>query len=115
MNQHPRAKEMGITPGNCTISKHSTHNKSYLFSDVIGTTAAYISNDDAPIMADALNTMNTHGHTPSEMVEIIRELREVLSDICLVGCPDEKDGDFGSGTSPIQRGKTALTKTEDFQ
>ena len=108
MNQHERAKEAGITPGNCTIAKHSTHNKSYLFSDVIGTTAAYISNNDAPIMADALNTMNQHGHTPSEMVEIIRELRHVLETVL----KDIDDLGWPRGCSDI---RNAIAKTEDFQ
>ena len=102
MNQHPKAKAARITPGTCTIAKHSTHNKSYLFSDVIGTTAAYISNDDAPVMADALNTMNTHGHTPSEMVAIIRDLRKHLDDV-LCDC---------ASYAEIY---TALTKTQDFR
>ena len=114
MNQHPKAKAKGITPGTCNVSKHSTHNKSYLFSDVIGTTAACISNNDAPIMADALNTMNAHGHTPSEMVEIIRELRRVLR--LYNNLSDDDIVDVTQGYIDFEDDVLKmLNKTEDFR
>jgi hypothetical protein len=74
MNQHPRAKEMGITPGPWTKQKD--------YSSVYSPNGLLIEGNynghDLQLCADAGNVMNQTGRTPSELAEIVRELREYV-------------------------------------
>jgi hypothetical protein len=71
MNQHPRAKEMGITAGliypdesGCTEGIAAEDESSMMMYDVL----ANKRKPDITVMADSLNVMNQTGRTPSELV-----------------------------------------------
>jgi hypothetical protein len=124
MNQHPRAKEMGITAGEFsaqmngydeTVSidngkdvvadlyymdeeTHTRHPYSY---DGYGESTL----PNAKVMAGSLNVMNQTGRTPSELVELARELRKRLHDYYLGDVEDGFD-------DPII--KQLLEKTKDI-
>ena len=115
MNQHPKAKAAGITPGEWRIEMDDNYMRLYTGSPVLTGDVArgYVGEGSAKVMADALNTMNAHGHTPSEMVEIIRELRRVLK------CYNNlSGGDILDGTKEYLDFEDdvveALNKTEGF-
>ena len=108
MNQHERAKEAGVTPGKAAAAKY-TKAVGVDPEPKYGQPTGYAqSKADFNLFADALNTMNQHGHTPSEMVEIIRELRQVLETVL----KDIDDLGWPRGCSDI---RNAIAKTEDFQ
>ena len=75
MNQHPRAKEMGITAGPWT--KQKDHSSVYSPNGLL--IEGNYNEPDLQLCADAGNVMNQTGRTPSELVELVRELRERLS------------------------------------
>ncbi|GEM_PF-5608644 len=66
-DQHPDAKRKGITAGPITrdIETHDVK-------------ALACNTPNRQVMADALNTMNRYGKSPSEMVELLKEAMEVL-------------------------------------
>ena len=105
LKQHPKAKAAGITPGEWKESAWLIKCEGKVLFDV---PPAYTSQEafeqeaNRKLAIDAGNAMNNHGHTPSEMVEIIRELRATLKEVA--DC---------SYTRHIA--KSILTKTEDFQ
>ena len=114
MNQHPKAKAAGITPGEWKVDYAQG------IVDFEGCPIAYVHcpSSDIPspyasIMADALNTMNTHGRTPAEMVEIIRELRICLTEAYRLLDANERHISGNNFTS--LRMTDILTKTEDFR
>ena len=124
MNQHQRARELGVLNGTFSVDGDGDLTcpcADTLFGIVTGSAHMHIA-------ADALNAMNTHGHTPSEMVEIIRELREALQ--FLIALDDrmndpeyEESGTYMGAYYAYYKGeyktweaaKAALTKTEDFR
>ena len=119
MNQHPKAKAAGITANlvhvDCNMDISEVNSP---FRDVCEFSCSEFTRGEseahANIMADALNTMNTHGHTPSEMVEIIRELRRVLRRYNNLSDDDILDAtreyiDFEDDVIEV------LNKTEDFR
>jgi hypothetical protein len=117
MNQHPRAKEMGITAGKMKFhaSKHDDgrNNGSVFYEQREGQAycvckAPQYENKNkwmanAKVMADSLNVMNQTGRTPSELVELVRELRYYV----------EKHDQWNHVAIPRIR-KELLEKTGDF-
>ena len=138
MNQHPKAKALGLSPLKVSVGSWltgSNGNLYHLHDGEVPTWKAYVDavhiepqiKNEADIMADALNTMNQYGHTPSEMVEIIRELRAFIEGTAmfyikheLSAIPDD-NGCPGilSQVAIVSRdhdeADELLTKTEDFR
>lgn len=106
MNQHPKAKAAGLYPEQL-FRRKGTNSIGGREPILVGAYCAgrpeTITQMDAAlkIAADAHNTMNAYGHTPSEMVAINRELRSTLKEVA--DC---------SYTRHIA--KAVLAKTEDF-
>ena len=113
MNPHPKAKAAGITPDIWKVQIEDVSPRCNaeiltVVSDSFDIVSAYtgIRNPaDADLIVDAGNTMNTHGHTPSQMVEIIRELRTDLYRIMDLSSQRPDIWDIADNL---------LTKTEDF-
>jgi hypothetical protein len=86
MNQHPRAKEMGITAGNIIAGNENWHGSYYTY-EIIALDAPKIIGhsfrnlDEAKVAAQGLTEFNQTGRTPSELVELVRELRSCLYDL----------------------------------
>ena len=113
MNQHPRAKKLGVTAGPWTKQKD--------YSSVYSPNGLLIEGNynepDLQLCADAGNVMNQTGRTPSELVELVRELRECLMDV-------GRNVEYGKEQSIIVYGgsimpdmtysKSLLEKTKDF-
>lgn len=95
--QHPRAWEMGLRPGEFQTSPHPygwvriIHRKdedprNMICTHTVGDESRSIHYEipgrvqEAEIMAQALTQANRTGRTPDELVDLIRELHE-----CLVG------------------------------
>jgi len=82
MNQHPRAKEMGITPGEWVAGQLSVHvilpHGDLPYAEYKEICNMVDHQKSAYLIADAGNVMNQTGRTPSELVELVRELRENL-------------------------------------
>ena len=74
MKQHPKAKAAGITSGEWEYGNGGIWSENN-GEDNSPTEVTYpLSKQDGVLMCKAGNTMNAYGHTPSEMVAIIREL-----------------------------------------
>ena len=95
--QHPKAAAKGITPGD--ITTHEMIAKYYT-----GSNGAWMTVGDIGVMADALNTCNRTGRTPSELADMVRELRAAL--MLFEGQHDYNEC-FGTA-------ETAIAETKDF-
>lgn len=108
-NQHPKAKELGILNGIFSVDGDGDLTcpcADTLFGIVTGSAHMHIA-------ADALNKMNEVGHTSSQMVEIIRELRICLTEAYRLLDANERHISGNNFTS--LRMTDILTKTEDFR
>ena len=104
MNQHPKARGAWITTDIIKLIDATMMGITF-HPDMKGSRPDYPAKDIRNMLVDLayeMTQIKTHGHTPSEMVAIIRELRQHLEDV-LCDCASHGDID------------TALTKTEDFR
>ena len=78
-DQHPRAKEMGITEGDWE-TKLDMDTGIYAVGADREYVATGIWRPDAELITEAGNVMNRTGMTPEELVALLRDFRQELSE-----------------------------------
>ena len=114
MNQHPKARGVWITTDIIKLIDATMMGITF-HPNMKGSHPDYTAKDIRNMLVDLayeMTQIKTHGHTPSELVEIIRELRAELLNMVekFEGAHIIECDDFSTSSA-----HSALTKTEDFR
>ena len=129
--QHPRAKEMGITAGEWLFcpDNHGGHNPAYglvdesyrpvnayfrTYDDILRKSTDQQAKANAKLCADAGTVCNQTGRTPSELVELVRELRHELNHVRNLVVPALQNGAYIPGMATMNKAEQLLEKTKDI-